>query len=55
MTKRSNDDLSVADTSGLTDGDWAEINRLKRAYADGGDKAFRRLQVSLGRKRRGQL
>jgi hypothetical protein len=40
MTKRSNDDLSVADTSGLTDGDWDEINRLKRAYDDGGDKAF---------------
>lgn len=40
MTKRSNDDLSVADTSGLTDGDWAEINRLKRAYDDGGVKAF---------------
>ena len=40
MTKRSNDDLSVADASGLTDGDWAEINRLKRAYDEGGDKAF---------------
>ena len=39
MTKRA-DDLGVADTSGLTDADWAEINTLKRAYDDGGDKAF---------------
>ena len=42
MTKRSDDDLGVADTSGLTDADWAEINRLKRAYNDGGDKALDR-------------
>ena len=43
MTKQSekqSDDLGVADASGLTDADWAEINRLKRAYDDGGDKAF---------------
>src|SRR5262245_9115311 len=28
----------IADTSSLTDADWAEINKLKRAYERGGDK-----------------
>ena len=30
----------IADRSGLTDADWAEINRLKTAYETGGDKAL---------------
>ena len=47
MTKRSDDELVVADTSGLTDADWAEINRLKSAYADGGDKALRKALKEL--------
>ena len=34
------DDLGIADTSLLTDGDWAEINKLKRAYDEGGEKAL---------------
>ena len=28
-----------SDTSGLTDADWAEINKLRRAYETGGDEA----------------
>jgi hypothetical protein len=34
------DALGVVDTSGLTDADWAEINKLKRAYEDGGQPAL---------------
>ena len=34
------DDLGIADTSLLTDSDWAEINKLKRAYDEGGSKAL---------------
>ena len=29
-----------SDISGLTDADWAEINKLKRAYEMGGDEAL---------------
>src|SRR5262249_43020731 len=29
MAKQSTSDLEVVDSSGLTDADWAEINRLK--------------------------
>jgi hypothetical protein len=37
------DDLfEVADPSGLTDADWAEINKLKVAYSQGGKRAFDR-------------
>jgi hypothetical protein len=32
------DALGIEDTSGLTDADWAEINKLRRAYDTGGDK-----------------
>jgi hypothetical protein len=34
------DNLGIADPSSLTDADWAEIDRLKRAYEVGGHKAF---------------
>ncbi len=30
------DPFEVANSSGLTDADWAEINKLRRAYDDGG-------------------
>jgi hypothetical protein len=30
----------IADTSLLTDADWAEINKLKRAHESGGSKAL---------------
>ena len=46
MTKRS-DDLGIADTSGLTDADWPEINKLKRAYDEGGDEAMSRALEEL--------
>jgi len=36
----ANDPLEVADTSGLTDADWAEINKLKAAYKSGGKRAL---------------
>jgi hypothetical protein len=39
MTNKT-DDLGIADTSLLTDSDWAEINKLKRAYDEGGLKAL---------------
>ena len=32
--------LDPPDTSRLTDADWAEINKLRRAYETGGDEAF---------------
>jgi hypothetical protein len=34
------DHLEVVDTTGLTDADWAQVNRLKAAYDAGGPKAF---------------
>ena len=36
----SDDDLGLVDTSHLKDGDWAEINKWKQAYASGGQKAL---------------
>jgi hypothetical protein len=39
MTKKS-DHLEVVNTAGLTDADWAEINRLKKVYDAGGQKAL---------------
>ena len=32
--------LEVVDTSGLTDADWVEINKLKAAYHNGGPEAL---------------
>ncbi len=32
--------MEVVDTTGLTDADWAEINKLKKAYDAGGQKAL---------------
>lgn len=34
--------FEVADSSGLTDADWAEINKLRKAYETGGRKALRK-------------
>jgi hypothetical protein len=39
MTNRD-EELGIADTTGLTDADWAEINKLKRAYETGGQSAL---------------
>ena len=34
------EDFEIQDTSGLTDADWAEINKLRNAYKSGGSKAL---------------
>jgi hypothetical protein len=34
------DELEVVDSSGLMDADWAEINKLRNAYKEGGRKAY---------------
>ena len=47
MTKKSDDLLEVADSSHLTDADWAEINKLKRAYETGGMKGLSRAMNEL--------
>jgi hypothetical protein len=39
--------LEVEDTSKLTDADWAEINRWKRAYQTGGQDALSRIMSEL--------
>ena len=41
-------DLEVLDTSGLTDADWAEINRLKSLYETGGRIALSKALAELG-------
>ena len=38
------DDFEVQDTSGLTDADWAEINKLRKAHKEGDRKA---LEIAL--------
>jgi hypothetical protein len=37
----SNFDFEIVDSSHLTDADWAEINKLKKAYETGGKKRYR--------------
>ena len=39
--------IDVVDTSGLTDADWAEINKLRAAYENGGQKALSRALQEL--------
>ena len=36
----SDSDFEIADTSGLTDADWAEINKLRRIWETKGTKAL---------------
>jgi hypothetical protein len=38
--KMSNFDFEIVDSSHLTDADWAEINKLKKACETGGKKAL---------------
>lgn len=41
MTKRTTDfPFEIVDTTGLTDSDWTEINRLKAAYSEGGEAGY---------------
>jgi len=41
-------DLEVVDPSGLTDADWAQINRLKSLYETGGRNALSKALAELG-------
>ena len=41
-------EFKVVQTSWLTDADWVEINKLKRAYERGGQKAFWAAADKLG-------
>jgi hypothetical protein len=36
----TDDPLEVVDSSGLTDANWAGINRLRQTYREGGQAAF---------------
>jgi hypothetical protein len=42
-----NDELGTMDTSGLTDADWAEINKLRRAWETEGTKALTKKVLEL--------
>jgi hypothetical protein len=41
------EDLAIQDTTGLTDADWAEINKLRNAHKKGGAKAVGRAMQQL--------
>ena len=41
------DPFEAVDSSGLTDADWAEINKLKRAYKEGGKPALNKAMAIL--------
>src|SRR5436189_298637 len=38
----------VPDPTGMTDADWAELNKLKAAYESGGGKALSKTLAELG-------
>jgi hypothetical protein len=48
MTKRPDLPPVVVDSEDLTNTDWAEINKLKRAFENGGSKAFWEAMDRLG-------
>src|SRR4051812_29227590 len=39
--------LEVVDSSGLTDANWADINRFKRTYEEGGQAALSKAMAEL--------
>lgn len=43
------DPFEVADPSRLTDHDWAEINKLRKAYQEGGKQALHEAYNELGK------
>ena len=43
------DPFKVENSEGLTDADWVEINRLKRAYEAGGQKALSKAFAELAK------
>lgn len=44
------DELRLTDTSRLTDADWAEINKFRRAYETGGERAVDEVYHDLARR-----
>jgi len=44
-----NEPFEVVDSSGLTDADWAEINRLQRVYKEGGKEALNEAMAALAK------
>jgi hypothetical protein len=46
MTDKTNE-LGIVDTSSLTDADWAEINKLRRAHDEGGQRALSKTLTEL--------
>src|SRR4030095_8976332 len=48
MTARMSEKPTIVDNEGLSDADWAEANRLLRAYDAGGSAAFWRALDELG-------
>ena len=47
MANRTDFPLEVVDSSCLTDADWAEINKIKKAYETGGTKGLSRAMDEL--------
>jgi hypothetical protein len=47
MAKKPEIEPELVDTSHLTDADWAEINRLKRAWQTGGSAALSKAMGEL--------
>jgi hypothetical protein len=45
----ADDPFEVVDSSGLTDADWAEINKLQQAYKEGGKAALNRAMAALAK------
>jgi hypothetical protein len=43
----TDESLEVVDSSGLTDANWADINRLKRTYEGGGQAALSKAMAEL--------
>jgi hypothetical protein len=44
---RKHEPLEVVDSSGLTDGDWAKINRLRHLHESGDSKALSKAFAEL--------
>jgi hypothetical protein len=49
LTAEKQPPFDVVDPCGLTDADWTEINKLRRAYDAGGQKALTRAYRELGK------
>lgn len=47
MSAEDDFSLKLANSSGLTDADWAEINRLKRAFLKGGVRGLSTAMTEL--------